>query len=105
MPFMASLSDIFGRPLCLTLSILVFGAGTVVCAAAPNIGAMLAGRAIQGIGGGGIISLSLVIFTDVVPLKFRPRYVGIMYVAQRIPQFCLCSVGGLPPTHPHTDAF
>jgi MFS family permease len=45
---------------------------------APDINFMLAGRSIQGIGGGGIIILSLVIFTDIVSLRSRPQYVGIL---------------------------
>lgn len=38
------------------------------------------GRCVQGVGGGGIIILSLVIFTNIVPLRFRSKYYGIMYV-------------------------
>ncbi|EXJ94395.1 hypothetical protein A1O1_02789 [Capronia coronata CBS 617.96] len=78
MPFTASLSDILGRPHCLFASIVTFTIGTIVCATAHSISQMLVGRCIQGVGGGGIIILSLVIFSDIVPLRFRPRYVGII---------------------------
>ncbi|KAK8041480.1 major facilitator superfamily transporter [Apiospora phragmitis] len=76
MPFIASLSDIFGRPLCLAAALVFFTAGTLVCSLAHNVGTMLAGRSIQGVGGGGIVVLSLIIFTDIVPLRHRPKWYG-----------------------------
>ncbi|KAK7965872.1 uncharacterized protein PG986_000149 [Apiospora aurea] len=74
MPFIASLSNIFGRPLCLVAALVFFTAGTLVCSLAHNVGTMLAGRSIQGVGGGGIVVLSLIIFTDIVPLRHRPKW-------------------------------
>ncbi len=78
MPFTASISDVVGRPPMLFASVLLFTAGSVLCATARGIEQMLVGRSLQGVGGGGIIILSLVIFSDMVPLRFRPRYVGII---------------------------
>lgn len=76
MPFLASISDIFGRPILLIFSISMFTIGTIICAVAPDIATLLGGRSVQGIGGGGIIVLSLVIFTDIVPLRQRPKWYG-----------------------------
>ncbi|KAK2597793.1 hypothetical protein N8I77_012555 [Diaporthe amygdali] len=76
MPFLASISDIFGRPILLIFSIIMFTIGSIICATAPDIATLLGGRSIQGIGGGGIIVLSLVIFTDIVPLRQRPKWYG-----------------------------
>ncbi|KKY33443.1 putative major facilitator superfamily transporter [Diaporthe ampelina] len=76
MPFLASISDIFGRPILLIFSIAMFTVGSVICATAPDIATLLGGRSVQGIGGGGIIVLSLVIFTDIVPLRQRPKWYG-----------------------------
>lgn len=59
-PFIAALSDIFGRRELLFPSLLLFTAGTGICCAAHNFAVMLAGRCVQGIGGGGIITLSQV---------------------------------------------
>jgi MFS family permease len=78
MPFVASLSDIFGRPICLWTSLLVFFIGTILCCSAGNIATLLVGRSIQGVGGGGVVLLSLVVFTDIVPLRFRPKWYGIV---------------------------
>ncbi|KAI0398143.1 major facilitator superfamily transporter [Xylariaceae sp. FL0594] len=77
MPTICSVSDVFGRPLLLTISLVLFTIGTIVCCTAQNIGAMLIGRAIQGVGGGGIQSLSLVTQTDFVPLRWRPKWYGV----------------------------
>ena len=59
-PFIAALSDIFGRRELLLPSLLLFTAGTAVCCVAQNFTIMLAGRSVQGVGGGGIITLSQV---------------------------------------------
>ncbi|KAI1479678.1 major facilitator superfamily transporter [Daldinia eschscholtzii] len=81
MPMMCSVSDIIGRPICLTFSIAVFTLGTILCCTAQNITVMLVGRCIQGVGGGGIHSLGLVIHTDFVPLRWRPKWYSVTLAA------------------------
>lgn len=39
---------------------------------------MLVGRTIQGVGGGGVIAMTEVIITDIIPLRLRGKYYGIM---------------------------
>lgn len=80
MPFMAALSDIFGRPICLIVSLGFFTVGTIFCCVANTLTVMVVGRCVQGVGGGGVIILGLVIFTDIVPLRYRSKYYGIMSV-------------------------
>lgn len=77
MPIICSISDVIGRPICLTFAIVAFTVGTILCCTAKGMAVMLVGRCIQGLGGGGIHSLSLVIQTDLVPLRFRPKWYGI----------------------------
>lgn len=77
MPFICSLSDIFGRPICFEFSLAMFAIGTIVCCAAHDVTQMLVGRCIQGVGGAGIHALGLVILTDIVPLRFRPKWYGV----------------------------
>ncbi|KAK7954731.1 major facilitator superfamily transporter [Apiospora saccharicola] len=99
MPFIASLSDIFGRPLCLVAALVFFTAGTLVCSLAHNVGTMLVGRSIQGVGGGGIVVLSLIIFTDIVPLRHRPKWYGTVLGAWSLGT-CLGPIcGGLIAEH------
>ncbi|KAI0023349.1 major facilitator superfamily transporter [Xylariomycetidae sp. FL0641] len=84
MPIICSVSDVIGRPICLTVSVAIFTLGTILCCVSHNIGLMLVGRSIQGVGGGGIHSLSLVITTDFVPLRWRPKWYGITLAAWAI---------------------
>lgn len=55
-----------------------FCVGAIICAVANNFTYMLVGRSIQGVGGGGIIALSEVIITDLIPLRWRGQYFGIL---------------------------
>jgi hypothetical protein len=80
-PFIASVSDIFGRPICLMASVGLFAIGSIVCCVSRTIVALLVGRVVQGIGGGGCLVLSLVIFTDIVPLRYRPKHYGTTVLA------------------------
>lgn len=68
-PPWGALSDIFGRKPALLGAIFVFFVGSLICAVAPNIHAVLAGRVIQGTGGGGILGLSATVVGD----AFSPR--------------------------------
>ncbi|KAI8628044.1 major facilitator superfamily transporter [Xylariaceae sp. FL1651] len=77
MPVICAVSDVIGRPICLVFSLVTFSIGTILCATAHNVGVMLVGRSIQGVGGGGIHSLGLVIQTDIVPLRWRPKWYGV----------------------------
>ncbi|KAE8381181.1 major facilitator superfamily domain-containing protein [Aspergillus bertholletiae] len=58
-------------------SILLFEAGSALCGAAPNSVAFILGRAIAGLGGGGILSGVIVIIVYAIPLHKRPKYQGI----------------------------
>jgi MFS family permease len=77
-PSFASLSNIFGRKPIILTSILFFFVGAVVAAVAKDFTYLLVGRSIQGIGGGGIIALTEIIVTDIVPLRLRGQYFGIL---------------------------
>jgi MFS family permease len=54
-----------------------FAIGSAICGAAPSMTVMLVGRSIQGIGGGGILSLAEIIVTDLVPMVERGLYYGV----------------------------
>jgi len=77
-PFIAALSDIFGRRELLVPSIVFFLVGSIVCAVAHSFTALLAGRVVQGVGGAGIITLAQVIYADIVPLRQRPKYFSLV---------------------------
>lgn len=60
------------------ISIVLFFVGCLVSGLAHNFTAMLVGRSIQGVGGGGILALTEIIVTDIVPLRLRGQYLGIL---------------------------
>ena len=72
----ASLSNVIGRKPLLLIALLFFTVGALVCALAQNITTLLVGRSIQGLGGGGIISLTEILITDLVPLRERGKWFG-----------------------------
>lgn len=88
-PFIAALSDIFGRQQLLLLSVLFFSAGALICALANDFTLLFVGRSIQGIGGGGIITLGQVIFSDIIPLRQRPKYFSFVLGAWAIGMFVI----------------
>ena len=77
-PVIASISAVFGRQQLLITSLLFFTIGTILCSVADNFTTLLGGRCIQGIGGGGIVTLTQVIFCDIVPLRQRPKYFSMV---------------------------
>ncbi|KAF3025717.1 hypothetical protein E8E14_014248 [Neopestalotiopsis sp. 37M] len=78
MPPMANISEIFGRPGCLMVSLVLFTIGSILCCVAGDINVLLGGRAVQGIGGGGIWVVSLLLLTDIVPLRHRPKWWSVI---------------------------
>ncbi|KAK2022572.1 major facilitator superfamily transporter [Colletotrichum zoysiae] len=57
-------------------SVVLFEVGSAVCGAAPSSPAFIAGRAIAGVGGAGIIAGTIVVMVHSVPLHRRPKYQG-----------------------------
>ncbi len=77
-PLYGKMSDIAGRRVTLLVAITIFMVGSVFCALAPNMLTLILARALQGLGGGGLISLAQTIIADIVSPKERPRYQGLI---------------------------
>ena len=73
-PLFGKLSDIHGRKRMMMIAIAVFVVGSVACALAPNMPALIAARALQGLGGGGSLPIAHTILGDMVSPRERPRY-------------------------------
>ena len=81
------------------MSLGFFTAGTLLCCLAQSFPELLAGRSIQGVGGGGILSLGLVILTDIIPLRQRPVYVGVNQISWALGTITGPLIGGLFAQH------
>jgi MFS family permease len=77
-PFVGQVSNIFGRRNPMLTSIALFGIGSGIAGGAKNVGALIAGRTIQGLGSGGLMVLMELILCDIVPLRQRGSYLGFM---------------------------
>lgn len=75
-PLWGKLSDLFGRKLMFQSALVAFVGGSLLAGFAPGIGELIAGRAIQGLGAGGMYSLTQVILGDIVEPRERGRYAG-----------------------------
>lgn len=60
------------------IALVFFLAGSILAAVSQNFTHLLVGRSLQGVGGGGIIALSEIVVTDIVPLRLRGQYFGII---------------------------
>lgn len=73
-PLYGKFSDIHGRRIALLIGIATFVIGSVACAVAPTMWVLIVARAVQGLGGGGLISLAQTIIADITTPKERARY-------------------------------
>jgi MFS family permease len=76
-PISGRLTDIFGRGPGLVVSNLLFAAGNLICGLAQDQYVMILGRVVAGIGGGGLMSISTFVGSDLVPLRSRGIVQGI----------------------------
>lgn len=75
-PIFGKLGDLFGRKKLFQVSIILFLVGSALCGLSQNMDQLVFFRALQGIGGGGLMSLVLAIVGDVIPPRQRGKYQG-----------------------------
>ncbi|ROR80355.1 drug resistance transporter, EmrB/QacA subfamily [Plantibacter flavus] len=78
LPVYGKLSDLIGRKGLFIGAISLFVLGSIIGGMAQDMTVLIVGRAVQGLGGGGLMILSQAIIADVVPARERGRYMGIM---------------------------
>jgi len=88
-PLYGKLSDIHGRRTMMLIAIGIYAAGSLACALAPSMLTLILGRALQGLGGGGLMPLVQTIIGDVASPRDRPRY-----QAYTSSTFIVSTVGG-----------
>ncbi|MCJ1288863.1 hypothetical protein MMC34_000394 [Xylographa carneopallida] len=79
-PLYGKLSDIFGRKPALLFGYAVFGIGCLFCGLARNMNELIAARAFAGIGGGGMTTVVSIMMSDIVPLRERGTWQGIINI-------------------------
>ncbi|KAJ1684457.1 hypothetical protein LUZ63_020212 [Rhynchospora breviuscula] len=89
MPVYGKVGDLIGRKPIFIAAISLFLVGSVIGGLAASMPVLIAGRAVQGIGGGGLMILAQAIIADIVPARQRGRYMGILGGV-----FALSSVAG-----------
>ncbi|KAF1355008.1 MFS multidrug transporter-like protein [Delphinella strobiligena] len=77
-PSWGKISDIWGRKPVLLIANIVFMIGSLVAALANSIGMLIAARSIQGIGGGGLVTLVNICISDLFSMRRRGAYFGII---------------------------
>jgi EmrB/QacA subfamily drug resistance transporter len=88
-PLYGKLSDVYGRRVMMMAAIGLFVVGSVACAVAQSMLWLISARALQGLGGGGLMALAQTIIADIVSPRERGRYQGYISAV-----FALSSVGG-----------
>jgi MFS family permease len=86
---------VVGRKYALYASIILFGIGCIIFATATDMNIIVAGRLIKGLGAGGLDVLQTIILCDITTLKERPRWLGVMSMANAVGAVTGPFIGGV----------
>jgi EmrB/QacA subfamily drug resistance transporter len=75
-PVYGKLGDLYGRKIVLQSAIVIFLAGSALCGLSQSMGELIAFRAVQGLGAGGLIVTTIAVVGDILPPRERGRYQG-----------------------------
>jgi len=75
-PLYGKISDLYGRRIIFQFAIVTFLIGSIAAGAAQDMSQLIATRAVQGLGAGGLMALTFIIIGDIVPPRERGRYQG-----------------------------
>jgi EmrB/QacA subfamily drug resistance transporter len=98
-PIYGKLGDLYGRKRVLQVAIVLFLVGSALCGLSRSMTHLIAFRAIQGFGGGGLMVTTQAIVADVVPPRARGRYQGIFGAAFGVASIAGPLLGGYFTTH------
>jgi EmrB/QacA subfamily drug resistance transporter len=93
-PLYGKIADIHGRRFTLRIAILIYLAGSLVCALAPNMLVLILGRVLHGLGGGGLSSMGMIVLGDLVSPKERGRYYTYFSLTYTTAGGCGPALGG-----------
>ena len=98
-PLYGKLGDLYGRKKVVQVAIVIFVIGSVLCGFAASMTQLIAFRAIQGLGGGGLMVTTQAVVGDVVPARDRGRYQGIFGAVFGLSSIAGPLIGGYFTTH------
>ncbi len=84
LPLIGRIADLRGRLPVLTAALVVFAVGSLVTALAYDLPSMVAGRFLQGVGGGGLVPATLALVADLYPVERRGVPLGIVSAVQEL---------------------
>src|SRR5213595_2882817 len=76
-PLYGKFGDLYGRKGTLQVAIVIFLVGSALCGIAQNMPELIAFRAVQGLGAGGLLTTSIAVVGDIIPPRERGRYQGL----------------------------
>ena len=88
-PVYGRMGDLRGRREMLFVALAIFALGSAACGLAQSLPQLLAARVLQGLGGGGLMTLSQALIGELVPPRERPRFQGYFATV-----FTSASIGG-----------
>lgn len=103
-PLYGKISDIRGRRFALAIALSLHVAGSLACAFAPSLTLLILGRALQGLGGGGLTSIGMTVLGDIAPPKDRAKYYGYFSITYTTAGVLGPALGGALADYVHWSA-
>ena len=98
-PIYGKLGDLYGRKIVLQSAIVLFLIGSALCGLSQNMTQLIMFRAVQGLGGGGLVVSTQAVVGDIVPPRERGRYQGIFGAVFGLSSIAGPLLGGYFTTH------
>jgi EmrB/QacA subfamily drug resistance transporter len=98
-PIWGKISDLYGRKLMLQVAVVVFVAASALAGLSQSMAQLIGTRALQGIGGGGLMVLVMAVIADLIPPRERGRYAGLFGAVFGVASVIGPLLGGLFTEH------